>query len=456
MKKLFIFFTSIVLLTTILTLTGCSKSSPVETKITTKDILTGCTWQVSKVYDVTNNGRTDITFYFSNVYQTFYSNGTYAASVQNGNWELSQDELTIIFDKGTLTQISVSILEISKEKLKIKMPYISGSSIVIIEIEFLPAAGLNYSPITNFDALWKEFDARYSFFVIKKINWDSLYTVYRAKITEQTTEQQLFSVMSSMIANLKDGHATLTAPFANYGYNYYEKYPKNFISTQAITPYLSKDYGTLADGKLRFGKIENNIGYIYIGPNLSGSTSVWSNAIDVIIDSLKNTKGIIVDIRSNGGGSDALGKIVASRFTAETRIYNYISFRNGTKHTDFTPLVSDVISPAGKIQYTKPVAYLTNRENFSSAEGTTLMFRVLPNVTTIGDTTGGGSANPITLKLPNGWSYRVSRWIQYTADKKVFEGVGLAPDIPVTISQADFNSGKDAILERAVQYIKNK
>jgi C-terminal processing protease CtpA/Prc len=82
------------------------------------------------------------------------------------------------------------------------------------------------------------------------------------------------------------------------------------------------------------------------------------------------------------------------------------------------------------------------------------MMKALPNVTVIGDTTGGGSANPITLTLPNGWSYRVSRWIQYTAQKTIFEGIGLPPNIPLWISPADSAAGRDAILERAIQFLR--
>ena len=35
------------------------------------------------------------------------------------------------------------------------------------------------TPINNFELLWKDFDENYSFFEYKKINWDSLYNVYR-------------------------------------------------------------------------------------------------------------------------------------------------------------------------------------------------------------------------------------------------------------------------------------
>jgi len=169
---------------------------------------------------------------------------------------------------------------------------------------------------------------------------------------------------------------------------------------------------------------------------------------------LKDCKGIAVDIRSNGGGSDAFGNIVAGRFADQLRTYSYIRWRSGPSHSDFTDYQAATIQPQGPRQFTKRVALLTNRRCFSSAEGTILMMKALPNVTQIGDTTGGGSANPITLTLPNGWSYRVSRWIQYTAQKTVFEGIGLPPNIPIWISPADSVAGRDAILERAIQFLR--
>lgn len=315
----------------------------------------------------------------------------------------------------------------------------------------------NYSPESNIETLWKEFDTRYSFFEIKRINWDSLYSIYRPQVTNRMTNPQLFQVMSSLLAHLKDGHVSLVSPFGSYFYtDWYSNYPTNFLGLSVVAQYLSADYGTLAGGYLHYGTIGTDLGYIYMGPNLAGDATTWTQAIDVIMDSLKNARGIIVDIRNNGGGNDGLGKIVASRFTDQTRIYSYVRWRNGPKHSDFTDFQAATIDPQGPRRFTKPVALLTNRRCFSSAEGTILMFRVLPHVTVIGDTTGGGSANPISLQLPNGWTYRVSRWIQYTAEKTVFEGTGLPPTIPLWITQADSLAGRDAILERAIQHVRNQ
>lgn len=310
------------------------------------------------------------------------------------------------------------------------------------------------TPERNFEILWQEFDARYSFFVVKNIHWGSLYNVYRPQVTATTTDTQLFTIISALLEHLKDGHVSLSTPLGNYAYQgWHKNYPANFLGTATVERYYSKNYGTLANGYIRYARMSDSLGYIYIGPNLSGDVAVWGQAIDQILDSLANVRGIILDIRNNTGGNDALGKIILSRFTDKERIYSYVQFRNGPAHNNFTAMQAATIAPQGARQFLKPLAFLTNRRCFSSAEGTTLMARVLPHCTIIGDTTGGGSANPIQLTLPNGWQYRVSRWIQYTAEQTTFEGKGLAPHIPVWINSLDSAAGRDAILERAIRFI---
>lgn len=78
---------------------------------------------------------------------------------------------------------------------------------------------------------------------------------------------------------------------------------------------------------------------------------------------------------------------------------------------------------------------------------------MLPNVTRIGDFTGGGSANPALRTLPNGWQYTVSRWIEYRPDGTTFEGVGIEPDIRVDISAADAAALRDTIMDTAIAHL---
>jgi C-terminal processing protease CtpA/Prc len=161
-----------------------------------------------------------------------------------------------------------------------------------------------------------------------------------------------------------------------------------------------------------------------------------------------------VDTRNNGGGNDALARIIAGRFATEARIFRYIRWRTAPGANGFGDYIADYIEPLGGKPYTKPVILLTNRRVFSSAESLVEMMRVQPNVTVIGDTTGGGSGNPAFRTLPNGFVYRIPRWIAYTPDKRTYEGIGLPPDIAVRITPADSLAGRDVILEAALQRIR--
>lgn len=449
------FITLLFLLYAATVLFGCEK--PTEPVVSRTDLLTSTPWQVQKAV-VPGSPPIDITNQIPYLTITFTKDGKYTTAVVSGTWEFTEQEKKILFDKNSSTHYTGEIVELNASVFRMTIANPPLGDAPLIDVTFTPSpVATNLSPTANFDALWKEFDTRYSFFEIKKINWDSLNAVYRPQVTSQTSDNQLFQIMSQLLANLKDGHVNLASPFASYNYNgWYARYPTNFLGLNVVMHYLTADYGFMAGGLMRYGKVSNDIGYLYIGPNLMGDYNVWSQAIDVIIDSLKTMKGIIVDIRNNGGGNDGLGAIVASRFADQQRVYSYVRWRNGLKHSDFTDYQASTIAPQGIRQFRGPVALLTNRRCFSSAEGTILMFHALPNVTSIGDTTGGGSANPIVLQLPNGWSYRVSRWIQYTAQKTVFEGIGLPPDIPVTISAADSVAGRDVILERAIQRLSGQ
>jgi C-terminal processing protease CtpA/Prc len=100
------------------------------------------------------------------------------------------------------------------------------------------------------------------------------------------------------------------------------------------------------------------------------------------------------------------------------------------------------------------VVVLTNRIVYSSAEDFVLAMRALPTVTTMGDSTGGASGRPMTRELPNGWTYSLSTWVEYTRDRRVFENIGLAPDVYVPTSWSELQRGVDAVMDRAIATVK--
>ena len=75
--------------------------------------------------------------------------------------------------------------------------------------------------------------------------------------------------------------------------------------------------------------------------------------------------------------------------------------------------------------------------------------RLLPQVTVMGDRTGGGSGLPFSSELPNGWSVRFSACPVLDVNKQHTE-FGIDPDIAVAITGEDIMKGRDTIIEAAI------
>ena len=305
------------------------------------------------------------------------------------------------------------------------------------------------TPEKNFEILWQEFDRYYSYFVYKDIDWYSLYNQYRPQVSAQTSDQELFTILSSMLDILKDGHVNLYTPHGIYSYDaWWSDYPANFDLDIIRRNYLTSGYTTAGRGTFTYGKLTDEIGYIHIS-SFVGSEETFLE-ISGILEKFRDLKGLVVDIRHNGGGSTNNSDLIAARFADQKRLYAYVKWRNGPEHDDFTEPQELIIEPSEEWRFSKPVALLTNRSVFSSAEDFVLAMRVFPHVTVIGDITGGGAGNPILRELPNGWVYRLSRWQELTPEMEMYEGIGLMPDVLVGILEEDLAAGRDTILETAI------
>jgi hypothetical protein len=305
-----------------------------------------------------------------------------------------------------------------------------------------------------FDQVWEDFDRNYSFFILKGIDWDASRQRFRSGLTSASSERELFSALSEMLLELEDGHVRLDTPLGNSVYSgWFEQFPRNNDPGIIIATYLRGSEMMSPEANLLFGRIDDDIGYLAV-PSLAGSG--YGSDADYVLAQLNGVRAMIVDLRGNGGGDDRNGKAVVARFTDATRLIRQVRFRDGPEHDDFGPLIDDFIEPDGAQSFDGPVAVLTNRRVFSSAETMVLAFDVLPNVVRVGDFTGGGSANPAEFRLLNGWSYTVSRWIVNRPDGTTFEGVGIEPDIRIDITAEDAAALRDTIMEEAISELRRR
>lgn len=303
------------------------------------------------------------------------------------------------------------------------------------------------TPTGNFEALWKIIDERYCFFDYKSqeygLDWNAVHAKYRVRVNDGMSNDQLFEVMADMLAELRDGHVNLSraADFARY-WSWQEDYPAN-LSDSLLRRYLGTDY-MIASG-LQYRVLDDNIGYVRYE---SFSDAIGEGNIDEVINRLMLCRGLIIDIRGNGGGTLTNAERLAARFTNEPVLVGYIQHKTGPGHNDFSAMEEQWINPSANLRWQKPVCVLTNRSVYSAANEFVKYMQCFPQVTIVGDRTGGGAGLPFSNSLPNGWFVRFSACPMYDAEGQSTE-FGIAPDYSVSLTDADFARGRDTIIEFA-------
>lgn len=328
--------------------------------------------------------------------------------------------------------------------------YLIGLLAMLVALSACEMNDFDNNPEGNFDALWTIIDENYCFLDYKEINWDDIYRKYRARVKNDMDNDALFTLMGEMLSELRDGHVNLIAAHNITRYwKWSDDYPTNFDSgIQDL--YLGKEYGIA--GGMYYKVLEDNIGYIYYG---SFSRNVGNGNLTEIIQRMSLCEGIILDVRSNGGGALTNVDRIASRFFNEKTHVGYITHKTGKGHNDFSDFYPKYVESYNGLRYQKPVVVLANRGCYSAANDFVNVMRYAPNATIMGDKTGGGSGLPFSSELPNGWSIRFSASPMYDINKNHIE-FGIEPDVNVAMTAEDARDGKDTIIEAARELIKNK
>ena len=327
----------------------------------------------------------------------------------------------------------------------------SGCADVLVD------AGAPDTPASNFEVFWKEFDRLYPFFDLKQVSWSAARVTYGARAEAVQSEEELLAIMAELVRFLNDGHVFLMTPDTLIR-SVQPRSELHRFDLERAASYAEAPLASAGDGKIHYGRMPDDIGYIYFsswsgtGAPLSAVGS-WVHDFDIAIDALGDVRGLILDVRDNSGGSYFNGRFVAGRFTTEPVLATYSQFRNGRDHDDFTPLEAWLVQPRAR-HVNVPVALLTDGRTASAAEWFVLAMRRMRNVTVVGSTTAGAMGTRVRRILPNGWTFGLPVQRLYSADLKLLEEVGIAPDVPVAFDTGAPPALHDPVLERALEILR--
>ena len=300
--------------------------------------------------------------------------------------------------------------------------------------------------VADFERAWAITDSVYPYFQFKRINWDSIHTVYTPR-AEMAQGDEGFQLLFDLLAELKDGHVDLRTQSGQEVRTYTP--PRTDRDRMTFDPHLVHKYFTedlkVAGGnRMEYGILPDGNGYIRIVTFENGS---WIYEFNNVLAYVKDTRGLIIDVRDNGGGSTNMSDIMVSRFITSPLPYYPIYIKG-------KPQNIPALQPSGPFTYTKPVVVLINGVCFSTTESFAEMMRQIQNVTVVGDTTGGGGGAPEYFSLPSGREIRVSTKDLCRYDGLPVEWNGIPPDIVVMQTRDDVKNGHDLQFERAIRLLQ--
>lgn len=299
-----------------------------------------------------------------------------------------------------------------------------------------------------FDKLWRAFDQDYAMFTLRsEVDWQQLREQYRPKALAATSTPELAAVCAEMLSRLRDLHVWLKNKGANVPvFNR----PRSANANPAAVPGL---IGSLhqAGRTVRWAVTSDQIGYLIID---SWSDDNAPSQCDEALSQMRQTRGLIVDVRLNGGGSEDLAGELAGRFLEQSFVYAYSQFRNGPRHEDLTRKMPRQVGPRGPWRYDRPVLLLIGQKCMSSNESFVAMMSGDRQLVTMGDHTCGSSGNPKIVDLPLGLTVSVPQWIDYLPDGTPLDERGFQPQVPFQVPAGGMEGQRDDLLAAALARLR--
>lgn len=253
--------------------------------------------------------------------------------------------------------------------------------------------------------------------------------------------------------------------------------------------------------RTRTRMLAGNVAYLRLAAMDDDETFV-SGVLEAL-DGFMDAKGLVIDVRGNGGGSRVLLRRMLPRFLApgSSRVANVAAYRlppgeapnqsEGYLENRFLwPTTAStwsaearaaieafalafepewkpgpgpftawhymlVESPVGAPCYERPVVVLLDENCFSATDVFLAAFRGLPGVTLVGTPSGGGSGRARGVGLANSrLGLRMSSMASFRPDGRLYDGSSIEPDVVVEPTPGYLIGKEDPALEEALRRLR--
>jgi len=169
---------------------------------------------------------------------------------------------------------------------------------------------------------------------------------------------------------------------------------------------------------------------------------------------LRDARGLIIDLRNNGGGdSEAMIEIASALLPAGKSLGRFMD-RSGRIQSEPHTRAAMLLSPEYIKSFRAPVVVLTSERSSSAAEIFVAALKEARRALLLGRNTCG-CALGIRRRhtLPDGGELHISELDYHTAGGSRLEGIGVAPDEKITLDQGELRARRDRAIERAIELL---
>lgn len=269
-----------------------------------------------------------------------------------------------------------------------------------------------------FDKAWRLVATRYWDRSMGGNDWNAIRERYYPEALAARDQKQLYAVVNDMLDQLDDSHVYATSP-ADLAWSEESREERDLPPSRRMT------------------RLEGGL-LLLAFDQFDPGDDRW---IRRSIAETPDLRGVILDLRDNGGGRDDVLDRIAGLFTPRRELLVRLTGKRAIEETT---------RGAGPNAYGGPLAVIVGPDTASAAEILAFFLDENGRAFTVGEQSAGAVAGGVDYGLPGGGRLTVAEYDVRTANGTRLEGAGFTPRyrVPVTRMPSDIALAKAIALLR--------